>query len=379
LPVPDSFESEISMKLMERICEATEAHAMPFSRFMQIALYEPGLGYYAAGKHKFGEGGDFVTAPELGHAFAYCIASQCQQVLTEIPGGAILEAGAGQGRLAADLLLELETRSSLPASYLILELSGSLRTIQKETLEQHAPHLVHLVKWIDNFPDTFSGVILGNELLDAMPVELFEKRDNNFIGMDVSCEKGALSWRAGRKLSQPVVNRLEHMDLPEGYRSEINLQAEAWIASAASILADGIILLVDYGFPRHEFYHPQRNGGTLMCHYRHHAHTDPLVLVGLQDITAHIDFTAMAESADENNLDVLGYTSQAAFLLACGLDRLVEQSDASNSRDHLQLTAEIKKLTHPSEMGELFKVIAFGKNFNEPLQGFTLQDRRNRL
>lgn len=379
LPLPDRDETGISISLVSQICNEARDKAIPFSRFMQLALYEPALGYYSAGKHKFGEGGDFVTAPELGSAFAYCLAEQFQQVLEELPGGNIMEAGAGQGRLAVDLLLELERRNRLPQRYLILELAHGLRTIQKETFEEHAPHLLSRVEWVDNFPSAFEGVMFGNELLDAMPVELFEAQDAGLMRMDVSCQEGQLQLVPGPPLPVAAKLRFQELSLPTGYRSEINLQAEAWIASAAKSLSRGVLLLIDYGFPREEYYHPQRNTGTLMCHYRHRAHTDPLILVGLQDITAHVDFTAMAESAVENGLDVLGYTSQAAFLVASGLESLVAASDTSDSRAHLQLTAQIKKLTNPSEMGELFKVIAFGRQFEQPLKGFMLQDRRHRL
>lgn len=346
---------------------------------MQLALYEPRLGYYSAGKHKFGEAGDFVTAPELGRVFAYCVAEQCQQILASIDAGMILEAGAGQGRLAVDLLLQLEQRQALPDRYLILELAHGLRTIQRETFERDAPHLLDKVEWIDDFPTGFNGVVLGNEVLDAMPVELFEIGDDGPSRIDVRCRHGVPEFTIGPAIPDSITRRLQSLDLPVGYRSEINLQAEAWIGSAADALANGVILLFDYGFPQREYYHPQRKEGTLMCHYRHHSHGDPLVLVGLQDITAHVDFTAMAEAAVASGLDVLGYTSQAAFLIANGLERIVAESNASDSRAHLTLTAEIKKLTDPSEMGELFKVIAFGKRFDETLKGFMLQDRRHRL
>ena len=379
LPLPGPVETEISISLVSQICNEARDGAIPFSRYMQLALYEPERGYYSAGKHKFGEGGDFVTAPELGSAFAFCLAEQCQQVLEALSGGSILEAGAGQGRLAVDLLLELERRNILPQRYQILELAHGLRTIQKETFEKHAPHLLSRVEWLDGFPSAFEGVIFGNELLDAMPVELFEVQDSKFVRMDVSCTDNQLHLVPGTPLPVATTQRFRGLSFPNDYRSEINLQAEAWIAGAAKSLSSGILLLIDYGFPREEYYHPQRNTGTMMCHYRHHAHVDPLVLVGLQDITAHVDFTAIAESAVENGLDVLGYTSQAAFLMASGLEKLVASSDTSDSRAHLQLTAQIKKLTNPSEMGELFKVIAFGRQFEHPLKGFMLQDRRHRL
>ncbi|MGW8247813.1 MAG: class I SAM-dependent methyltransferase [Acidiferrobacterales bacterium] len=379
LPLPDPEETEISISLVKRICSEASTGGIPFSRFMQRALYEPGLGYYSAGKHKFGEGGDFITAPELGSAFAFCLAEQCQQILEALPGANIFEAGAGRGRLAVDILLELERRQALPEQYLILELSHGLRTIQKETFENHAPHLLNRVEWLDDFPSSFVGIMLGNELLDAMPVELFEVHDTGTVRIDVTCNADQLQLVSGPPLASSITQRFEDLSLPTGYRSEINLQAEAWIASAAQSLSRGVLLLIDYGFPRDEYYHSQRNAGTMMCHYRHHAHIDPLILVGLQDITAHVDFTAMAEAALDSGLDVLGYTSQGAFLMASGLEKLVTGSDANNSRSHLQLTAQIKKLTNPSEMGELFKVIAFGKEYEEPLKGFMLQDRRHRL
>jgi SAM-dependent MidA family methyltransferase len=379
LPLPDAEETEISITLASRICDEARDNGIPFSRFMQMALYEPELGYYSAGKHKFGEGGDFVTAPELGPVFAYCLAEQCQQILEAVPGGAIFETGAGQGQLAVDLLLELERRQALPKQYLILELAHGLRTIQRETFQSQAPHLLDRVVWIDDLPHEFEGVMLGNELLDAMPVELFEVQESGAVRVDVHCNDSQMQLVPGPSLPATAAQRIKELNLPIGYRSEINLQAEAWIARAANALRKGVLLLVDYGFPQDEYYHPQRNAGTMMCHYRHHAHVDPLVLIGLQDITAHVDFTAMAESALDNGLDVLGYTSQGAFLMASGLEKLVTGSDTSDSRTHLQLTAQIKKLTNPSEMGELFKVIAFGKQFERPLKGFMLQDRRHRL
>ena len=380
LPIPNEEEIEISKTLVKKICEAADRNnGVPFSSFMNLSLYDPELGYYSAGKHKFGADGDFVTAPELGTVFAYCLADQCEQILRTLADGQILEAGAGRGRLAADLLLELEKRDSLPQQYQILELSHSLRTVQRETLAARAPHLLHRVQWLDAFPQNFVGIILGNEILDAMPVELFEVCDTGTVRITVQCLDGLPVLGESKDVPAQMSERLQFFSLPTGYRSEINLQAEAWIGSAADALTAGVILLIDYGFPREEYYHPQRQAGTLMCHYRHHSHSDPLSLVGLQDITAHVDFTAMAEAAIDNHMDVLGYTSQAAFLMACGLGKLVGASDPEKAEDHMALTAQINRLTQPSEMGELFKVIAFGKQYNEPLKGFLLQDRRHRL
>jgi len=381
LPAPDVTEAQVSNQLVQKICGAAKGlpDGLPFADFMRMALYDPQLGYYSAGKHKFGEGGDFVTAPELGSVFAYCVADQIEQVLREITGGSILEAGAGRGVLAADILLELERRDCLPKNYLILELAHGLRTIQRETLEDKAPHLCDRVQWLDRLPEHFEGVVLGNELLDAMPVDLFEIQQQEPVAINIVCKDGAPAFQVGGDLPAKVIERLQELDLPVGYRSEINQQAEAWIASVADCLDCGVILLIDYGFPRAEFYHPQRDTGTLMCHYRHHNHGDPLSLIGLQDITAHVDFTAMAEAAVDNGLDVLGYTSQGAFLVASGMEQLVNASSPEAAADHMALTNQINKLTHPAEMGELFKVIAFGKGFEQPLKGFVLQDRRHRL
>lgn len=381
VPPPDSDQITISQALFEKICTtAGTDNGIPFDEFMRLALYDPELGYYSAGKYKIGKDGDFITAPEIGSVFAYCIADQCQQILLSIPKGSILEAGAGHGRLAVDLLLQLEQRNSLPDKYLILELSHSLRTVQRETIQNDVPHLIDRIEWIDTFPNEFHGIILGNELLDAMPVELFEISKAGPVSLNVKCDRDGFQYTYNRdQTSAQITDRLNPLKLPAGYRSELNFQAEAWIRSAADSLAEGVLLLIDYGFPRAEYYHPQRQQGTLMCHYRHHNHDNPFVLIGLQDITAHVDFTAMAEAAVDSNLDVLGYTSQAAFLMTCGLEQLMKQSNPEDSAKHLTLTTEINKLTHPSEMGELFKVIAFGKHYNESLKGFQLQDQRHRL
>lgn len=381
VPAPDTTETQVSNQLVRKICGAAKGlpDGLPFADFMRMALYDPELGYYSAGKHKFGEGGDFVTAPEMGSAFAYCIADQLEQILQDLGGGSILEAGAGRGILAADILLELEHRDCLPENYLILELAHGLRTIQRETLEQKTPHLLGRVQWLDRLPEHLEGVVLGNELLDAMPMVLFEIQQQEPVAINIVCKDGAPAFQVGGQLPEKIIERLREVDLPTGYRSEINQQAEAWIASVADCLERGVMLLIDYGFPRAEYFHPQRKTGTLMCHYRHHNHGDPLSLIGLQDITAHVDFTAMAEAAVDNGLEVLGYTSQAAFLVASGMEQLMASSNPENAADHLALTNQINKLTHPAEMGELFKVIALGKGIEQPLKGFVLQDRRHRL
>jgi SAM-dependent MidA family methyltransferase len=381
LPEPTPEEQALSQHLTDLIrTEITRAGgAIPFARFMNLALYAPGFGYYSAGKHKFGAAGDFVTAPELGPVFAQCMARQCAQILGALPHSDILEVGAGSGALAVQLLLELERLGQLPARYFILEISSALRARQQALLAEQAAHLLERVHWLDSLPPAgFRGIVLGNELLDAMPVERFRVGANGGMQLGVGWEENRFRWRES-PANEALRDRLAAFDLPEGYVSEIGLAAEGWVRSVADILEQGVLLLVDYGFPRHEFYHPQRSTGTLMCHYRHRAHDDPLMLVGLQDITAHVDFTAMAKAGTESGLNLLGYNSQALFLLGCGLDDIAMQINQSDARAHLQLTNEIKKLTMPHEMGELFKVIAFGRGIDIPLTGFRLQDRRDRL
>ena len=380
LPPPSAEEQAHSERLARRVREevAQAGGAIPFSRFMELALYAPGLGYYAAGKHKFGDAGDFITAPELGSVFARCLARQCRQILQALADGEILEAGAGSGALAADLLLELEALGRLPERYLILELSNELRDRQAQTLRRKAPHLLKRARWLDAMPADFRGVILANELLDAMPVERFKVTDSGVRQLYVAWENDRFVWRE-KPAEDRIRARIEPLALSPGYTSEINFMAEAWTRSAADALKHGAMLLVDYGFPRAEYYHPQRTGGTLMCHYRHRAHDDPLVLVGLQDITAHVDFSAIAAAGTDAGLHLLGYASQAAFLIGSGLEPLMASSDPEDARAHLALTQQVKKLTSPHEMGELYKVIAFGRGVEEPLLGFSVQDRRGRL
>lgn len=381
LPAPSAAEQAHGAALTERIRTDIDTHggAIDFSRFMELALYAPGLGYYSAGQQKFGAGGDFVTAPELGPLFARCLARPCAQVLTALAGADILEAGAGSGALAADLLHELETLDNLPRNYFILELSAELRARQTQTLKLKAPHLFDRVRWLETLPAKgFRGVVFGNELLDAMPVERFRVTAAGLQQLQVGWQGDRFVW-CERSADAALLRRIGVLRLPAHYTSEINFLAEAWVGSVADRLTEGMVLLVDYGFPRVEFYHPQRAGGTLMCHYRHRAHADPLIYVGLQDITAHVDFTAIAEAGCAAGLELLGYTSQAAFLLDCELEKIMAASDPDDVRTHLALTQQIKKLTLPQEMGELVKVIALGRGLDMPLAGFRQQDRRARL
>jgi len=350
---------------------------LPFSRFMEMALYTPGLGYYANERTKFGTRGDFVTAPELGGLFAACLARQCIEILGR-SGGMVLEAGGGRGTLAACLLLEFERLGALPDTYSILELSLALQEEQRRTLEMLVPHLVDRVRWITTLPEPgFCGVVVANELLDAMPVERFLVEDHRGVRLGVGLTDSGFSLRPIDDLAA-VSDRVSSLGLPPGYRSEIGLTAEAWIRSVGDIMASGALLLIDYGFPRHEFYHPDRSTGTLVCHFRHRVHANPFLNVGLQDITAHVDFSAMAAAGNSAGLDTIGFTSQAMFLVDCGLEEIATEHFGNDTRANLRLANEIKTLTMPHEMGELFKVLALGRDVG-PMIGFRRQDWRGRL
>lgn len=382
LPLPGAAALAHSAALTHHIAAEIDAAGgwIGFNRFMELALYAPGMGYYSGGAHKFGLAGDFVTAPEICPAFAQTLAAQVAQILT-LSAPRIIEVGAGSGRLAADLLCELEQRDVLPTRYGILELSGELRARQLATIVQTVPHLLDRVYWLDRLPERFEGLVLANELLDAMPVHLVVWRNQaaEIRERGVVYDGEHFAWldrpASGRLLMQ--AQRLAAECAIEGdYLSEIALAAPAWAGAWAGILERGALLLIDYGFAQREYYHPQRSVGTLMCHYRHHAHSEPFYLPGLQDITAHVDFTAVAEAACTGGLDLLGYTTQAAFLLNCGLAEVLVRTPADDALRYLPLANTAQKLISPAEMGELFKVIALGKGIAEPLCGFRHNDRR---
>lgn len=354
---------------------------LPFSRFMEGLLYAPGLGYYTAGARKFGAAGDFVTAPGLTGLFGQTLARQLAQVMQE-SARQVLEIGAGTGRLAADLLLELERLDSLPERYAILDLSADLRERQQATLAAAAPHLLARVDWLDALPEHFSGVVVANELLDAMPADIVAWQEAGIAVRGVVVDgAGTFAWSdrpAQGALREAALEIGEQCLLPPGFESEISMAMRAWSAEWGRRLVRGALLLLDYGFPRREFYHPQRARGTLMCHYRHHAHPDPFYLPGLQDVTVHVDFTSIIAAGHAQGLELLGYTNQGQFLINCGiLDRL---SDIPlDTPDYVRASAAVGKLLMPHEMGELFKVMALGKGIREPLLGFAQGDRSHRL
>ena len=376
LPAPASEAQQHSEKTSALIRQEIEAAAgwIPFSRYMELALYAPGLGYYSAGMHKFGAAGDFVTAPEISALFGRCLARQARQIV-ELSGGDMLEIGAGSGRLAFDLLAELERIGQLPRRYFILELSADLRQRQQELLAPFAAR----VEWLDTLPASFSGFVFGNEVLDAMPVHLVAWREDGIYERGVAWENGALRWSERKLAAGELFDAASSLGLPPGYVSEINLAARGFIATLAGMLNKGVILMLDYGFGQSEYYHPQRSTGTLMCHYRHHAHDDPFYLPGLQDITAHVDFSAIAAAGIGHGLDLMGYTSQAHFLLNCGITDLLAQTPAEKASAYLPLAAQAQKLLNPAEMGELFKVIALGKSIDTLPLGLARGDKSHLL
>jgi SAM-dependent MidA family methyltransferase len=386
LPAPSAAAQAHSEQLAALIRREIQAGggAIPFSRYMELCLYSPGRGYYSAGSQKFGAAGDFVTAPEISTLFGRCLAQTCSGVLAELGGGDILEFGAGTGKLAATVLAELERLGRLPAHYLILEPSAELRARQRETLRLEAPSLRDRVDWLDALPEAgFRGVLLANEVLDAMPVERFHWHGDYIERFHVECTGDGFGWcvREARDSDLVAAVRLldENPGLAPGYASEINLLLAPWVRGIAGMLDMGLLLLVDYGYPRHEYYHAQRRTGTLLCYYRHRAHDDPFLWPGLQDITAHVDFTAVAEAGVAAELDVIGYTNQAYFLLDCGLDKLLQSIPATDSAAYLRQAQQAKTLILPGEMGERFKCVGLARGIEGPVAGFRAHDFRYRL
>lgn len=402
LPLPDAPALALSRALSQRIAQdiTQQGGWIGFDAFMQRVLYEPGLGYYAGPMRKFGAQGDFVTAPELSPLFAQCLAAQVSQWFEQTEP-VVVEFGAGSGRLAAGLLDSLHELGTPARSYLIVEISTSLRERQRETIAQLAPDHLGVVQWLDALPTQIEGVVIGNELLDAMPVRVFEIDAGALLEVGVAMsEDGSFAWATlaadtalmevvnacfGSSMDQPV--QAWHR-LPGRYRSEIGLQGQAWVETVGRALHRGAMLLIDYGFAAREYYHPQRDQGTLVAHFRHRVHTDLFHLPGLQDVTAHVDFSAIARAGAAAGLDLLGYTSQSRWLINCGLlDRLAVLTSAAQAGDQgaaatidaARMVGAAQTLLSEAEMGELFKVIAFGRGLADDALGFARGDRRGTL
>ena len=381
LPPPSPEALAHSARLRELILHDIEIQGgwIPFSRYMELALYAPGLGYYTAGAHKFGSAGDFVTAPEISPLFGRTLARQAAEIMKH-SAPRVLELGAGSGRLAADILQELERLDSLPERYSILEVSADLRQRQLALLRERVPHLAGRVGWLEELPDHLDGAVIGNEVLDALPVHVVHWGEDEILERGVIGNAGNFAWQDRLTENETLLEIAQQIAMPADSTSEISLAARGLTASLCQRLQHGVLLLIDYGFGAREYYHPQRTEGTLMCHYRHYAHDDPFFLTGLQDITAHVDFTAVAESAVDHDAALLGYTSQAHFLMNSGITYLLQETSPENLREYLPLSMQVQKLTSPAEMGELFKVIALGKGMEEiQLSGFTNGDLSRHL
>ena len=385
-PVPDAQARQLSESLVRSLREQIHqaGGSISFAQYMEQVLYAPGVGYYSAGLRKFGHGGDFVTAPELSPLFARCLAGTCEAVLSESKGGDILELGAGSGSLAAGLLAELEHRGRLPDRYLILERSGELRERQRQSLAQRVPQLLTRVRWLDRLPGTpVRGLMIANEVIDALPVHRFARRAAPLRECRVAWGDNGFRWHEVATDDPELLAGIEALDLssdlPQPYSSEINLGLKPWLSAIAEHLAGGGMLFLDYGYARRDYYHPQRSSGTLMCHYRHRAHGDPFLLPGLQDITAFVDFTALAEAANASGLAVSGFATQAHFLLDAGIEQLLAERQSESSVDYLETVRQAKLLMLPGEMGERFKAMFLTRGQLGRPPGFRAQDLRGRL
>ena len=380
LPIPDSIAQQHSEQLLavikDKIYEA--GGRISFAEYMNLCLYAPGLGYYSAGSHKIGLGGDFTTAPEISALFSQTLAQHVIDVFKQIPHRNLLEFGAGSGKMAADILAELARKQSLPEHYYIVEASADLRHRQRRTIHKLIPEQEFRLVWLDAIPENFIGAVLANEVCDAMPVHRLHFDNGDVFERYVCCQNNKLHWQDA-ELSLPALEieakEIQSVIGDADYFTEVNLAAPAWLASLAGNLQQGAIFIIDYGYPKATYYHPQRSDGSLTCYFQQQGHDNPFILHGLQDITAHVDFTSLAQTALDNGLEVSGYQSQADFLLAGGITELAMSSDGDEFA-LLQQATEIKQLTLPSEMGETFKVLSLTKNLEQLLPRLQLGDRR---
>lgn len=359
-----------------------ENQPVRFVDFMHQSLYAPHQGYYASTSPKIGQQGDFITAPELTPLFGYTLANQCRELIKHIEQADLLEFGAGTGQLCIDILTALEKENTLPSNYYILEVSPGLKAMQQRAIDEAIPHLTDRVHWLTAWPKDFKGVMLANEVLDAMPVHRFKYDQNrvweSFIRVNDADELEEI-WQPMKQgdLYHYIEETILPFNLPQPYYSEVNWLAKGWINQISDFLKKGALIVIDYGFPRHEYYHHDRKTGTIMCHHGHHSHPDFLHQPGNQDMSAHVDFTLIAESAHESGMRVAGYTNQAAFLVNNGLLSL--KDDAKDETQLVKQSKAINCLTHPAEMGELFKVIVLTKGLDLSLMGFALFDKRASL
>ncbi|TCK41981.1 SAM-dependent MidA family methyltransferase [Paraburkholderia sp. BL8N3] len=388
-PGPDALAQSEALTALIRAEIAGAGGWLPFSRYMELALYAPGLGYYSGGATKFGrraeDGSDFVTAPELSPLFAATLARPLAQALADSGTRDLMEFGAGTGKLAAGLLNAFAELGVPFERYTIVDLSGELRERQRATIEANAPALASKVKWLDALPQAFDGVVIGNEVLDAMPVRLVVRKLGAWHERGVVAQNGRFAFDDRPVARDPLVATIDAA-IDEAndesfmeYVTETHEAAMAFTRTVCAMLTRGAAFFIDYGFPRHEFYHAQRAGGTLMCHYRHRAHADPFLYPGLQDITAHVEFTGIAQAGVETGADLLGFTSQARFLMNAGITDVLSDIDPADVKRFLPAANAVQKLLSEAEMGELFKVIAFSRGVADTLDAFASGDRSHTL
>jgi len=395
LPEPSAAEKNQSNKLTELIRQRIDEAGgwIPFDAYMQMALYTPGLGYYSGGQQKFGEQGDFITSPEVSPLFARSLAQPVAKLLNKIPGGKIIEFGAGSGKLALELLKELQTLEQLPDRYYIVELSAELQLRQREYIESRAPELVTCVQWLTALPEkSLDAVVIANEVLDAMPVKRFSYQDVQLMQLGIACRNNTLQleYKNADENLQTKVNELDIEVIKQAsaginaqqhakYASEINCYISPWISALSNCINTGAVYIIDYGYVEREYYSAERNMGTFMGYFRHRAIDAPLWYPGLQDLTAFVNFTAVAEAALKNDFDVDGFTSQGNFLINCGLADILEQTETASNREYLMLAQQMKTLSLPGEMGERFKVLGLSKGLDDNMPGFELRDMRYSL
>jgi SAM-dependent MidA family methyltransferase len=389
-PPPDALAHSARLTALIRAEIAAAGGSIPFERYMELALYAPGLGYYSAGATKLGADGDFITAAESSGLYAQCVAAQCREILTALGGGCVLELGAGSGALAAGMLASLEREDCLPDRYLILDRSAELRERQHETIRRRVPALANRVVWLDGPPrEPMRGVIVASEVVDALPVALFRIADAAAAGaaptssrieaLAVASTESGFALVAGHAepALEATVRGIESdlgRPLPPGFTSECRPALDAWIASVTEPLERGVVLCIDYGLPRREYYALERGGGTLLCHYRHRAHAHPFHAPGLEDIGAWVDFTALARAGAAAGLTLAGFTTQAHFLLGCGLEGYFTREIGHTTERTPEVAREVQRLTLPGEMGERFRVLALSRDYERPLMGFSQRD-----
>jgi SAM-dependent MidA family methyltransferase len=386
LPMPDADSAQHSQRVAEHIRSHIDSAggSISFAEFMFLALYAPGLGYYSAGAKKFGAAGDFVTAPEISPLFGYVLARQCAAVFRQLPGGQLLEPGAGSGALAVSLLSKLAELNALPDRYLILEVSADLRQRQEQRLREEVPQLVDRVTWLSELPQDFTGVIVANEVADALPFERVVKRQGTVQQFRVSVEDEKFAWQfaAAPELLQKAFRNIEaRLDEPlaDEYVTEISPGVSNWVSDLSASLSKGFIFLFDYGVTRREYYAPDRHQGWLRCHFRHRVHSDPLIFPGIQDLTTWIDFSAVADAAQDSGLEIAGYVTQAHFMLNGGLEEEMTEFTSLPMAQQLELSRQVKLLTLPGEMGESFKCIGLSRGDINLPSAFQMSDRTHML